>query len=84
MYLKVMSKSSKGHKFILCIIDEVMNYLITLPVCQSKSEKIKWCLDWSSNIKLLYTRLYNNGLRQCIMSSLIHYLFKKFDIKLGP
>ena len=38
MDLKVMPKLSKGHKFILCIIDEVTNYLITIPVYQSKAE----------------------------------------------
>ena len=35
MDLKVMSKSYKGHKFILCIIDEVTNYLITVPIYQA-------------------------------------------------
>ena len=34
-----MPKSSKGHKFILCIIDEVTNYLITVPMYQSKAEE---------------------------------------------
>ena len=34
MDLKVMPWSSQGHKFILCIIDEVMNYLITVPIYQ--------------------------------------------------
>ena len=29
--LKVMPRSHKGHKFILCIIDEVTNYLIMVP-----------------------------------------------------
>ena len=29
MDLKVMPRSHKGHKFILCITDEVTNYLIT-------------------------------------------------------
>ena len=38
--LKVMPRSSKGHKFILCIIDEVTNYLITVPIYQSKAEEI--------------------------------------------
>ena len=32
MDLKVMPISQKGHKFILCIIDEMMNYLITVPI----------------------------------------------------
>ena len=40
MDLKVMPKSYKGHKFILCIIDEVTNYLITVPIYQSRSEEI--------------------------------------------
>ena len=40
MDLKVMPRSHKGHKFILCIIDEVTNYLITVPIFQAKSEEI--------------------------------------------
>ena len=40
MDLKVMPKSYKGHKFILCIINEVTNYLITVPIYQAKSEEI--------------------------------------------
>ena len=32
MDLKVMPRSQKGHKFILCIIDEVTNYLITVSI----------------------------------------------------
>ena len=35
MDLKVMPWSSKGHKFILCIIDEVANYVFTVPIYQS-------------------------------------------------
>ena len=41
MDLKVMPKSYKGHKFILCIIDEVTTDLITLPIYQAKSEEIE-------------------------------------------
>ena len=40
MDLKVMPRSYKGHKFILCIIDEVTYYLITVPIYQAKSEEI--------------------------------------------
>ena len=40
MILKVRPKLYKGHKFILCIIDEVTNYLITVPIYHSKSEEI--------------------------------------------
>ena len=35
-----MPKSYKGHRLILCIIDEVTNYLITVPIYHSKSEEI--------------------------------------------
>ena len=35
-----MPRSDKGHKYILCIIDEVINYLITVPIHQAKSEEI--------------------------------------------
>ena len=35
-----MPRSHKGHKFILCIIDEVTNYLITFPIYQAKAEEI--------------------------------------------
>ena len=38
--LKVMLRSCKGHKYILCIIDEETNYLITLLIHQSKLEEI--------------------------------------------
>ena len=40
MDLKVMPRSGKGHKFILCIIDEVANYLIMVPIYQSKAEEV--------------------------------------------
>ena len=36
MDLKVMPRSYKGHKYILCIIDEVTNYLITVSIHQAK------------------------------------------------
>ena len=35
-----MPRSYKGHKYILCIIDEVTNDLIIVPIHQSRSEEI--------------------------------------------
>ena len=35
MDLKVMQRSYNGHKYILCIIDGVTNYLNTVPIHQS-------------------------------------------------
>ena len=38
MDLKGMPKLHKGHRYILCIIDEVTNYLVTVPIFQARSE----------------------------------------------
>ena len=40
MDLKVMPKSHKGHIYILCIIDEVTNYLVTMPIFQARSKEV--------------------------------------------
>ena len=32
MDLTVMPKSQKGHKYVLCVIDEVINFLNTVPI----------------------------------------------------
>ena len=82
MDLKVMPRSYKGHKFILCIIDKVKNYLITVPIHQSRSEEI-------GNV-LIENVISKHGVPSYIimdhdsvfMSSLINYLFKKLDIKI--
>ena len=41
MDVKVIPRSYKGHKFILYIIDEIINYLITVLIHQSSSEEIR-------------------------------------------
>ena len=40
MDLKVMPRSQKGHRYILCIIDEVTNFLLTVPIFQARSEEM--------------------------------------------
>ena len=50
MDLKVMPRSGKGHKFILCIIDKVRNYLIMVPIYQSKAEEVGEALILLYNI----------------------------------
>ena len=45
MDLKVMPRSQKGHKFILCAIDEVTNYLITVLIYHAKSEVVEALID---------------------------------------
>ena len=77
-----MPKLYKGHKFILCIIDEVKNYLITVPMHQSRSEEIGDALI--ENVISKYCVPSYNILNQDsgFMLSLMNYLFKKFDIKI--
>ena len=40
MDLKVMPRSSRGYRYILCIINEVTNYIITPLIKQSRSEEV--------------------------------------------
>ena len=40
MDLKVMPKSRKGHRYILCVIDEVTNILVTDPIFLARSEEM--------------------------------------------
>ena len=40
MDLRLMLRLYKGHKYILCIIDEVTNHLITVPTHQAISEEM--------------------------------------------
>ena len=58
--LKVNLRSYKGHTFILCIIDEVTNYLITVPLHQAKSEDRRSTNRKCYN-KILYSRVYDYG-----------------------
>ena len=78
MDLKVMPRSHKGHKFILCIIEEVTNYLITVPIHQDKSEEIGEAL------------IENVITKYCIPeyiimdqdNAFISYLLNKFNIRI--
>ena len=40
MDLKVMPKSQQGHQYVLCIIDQVTNFLITVLIFQARSEEL--------------------------------------------
>ena len=81
MDLKVMPKSYKGHKFILCIIDEVTNYLITVPIYQAKSEEIGEVLIDNVIIKYCIPEYVIMDQDSTFMSSHMTYLLKKLDIK---
>ena len=77
-----MPRSHKGHKYLLCIIEEVTNYVITVPIYQSKAEEIADALI--EHIITKYCIPDNIFLDQesAFISSLVHYLFSKLDIKI--
>ena len=82
MDLKVMPRSHKEYRYILCIIDEVTNYLATVPIYQARSEEIVEA--FIENVVMKYCMLEYRIMDQdrAFMSSLMTYLFHKLDIKI--
>ena len=82
--IKVMPSSNKGHKYILCIIEEVevMNYLIMVLIHQSRSEEIGDALIENVITKYCVPDYILMDQDSAFMSSLMNYLFKKLDIKI--
>ena len=83
MDLKVMPRSHKGHKFILCIIDEVTNYLITVPLHQARSEEVGEALIENVITKYCVPEYIIMDHNTAVMSSLMTYLLNKFNIKIS-
>ena len=82
MDLKVMPRLNKGHKYILCIIDEVTNYLIMVLIHQSKSEEMGDFLIENIISKYFVPNYKIMNQDSVSMSSLLNYLFKNLDIKI--
>ena len=82
MDLKVMPRLHKGHKFILCIIDKVTNYLITVPIYQAKSEEIGESLIENVITKYCTPEYIIMDQDSAFMSSLMTCLLKIFNIKI--
>ena len=77
-----MPCSNKGHKFILCIIDEVTNFLITVPIYESKAEEIGEALIEHVITKYCVPDCIKMDQDSAFMSSLMNYLFNKLHIKI--
>ena len=77
-----MPRSQKGHKFILCIIDEMTNYLITVPIHQSKSEEVGEALIEHVISKFCAPDCIIMYQDSTFMSTLMNYLFRKLNIKI--
>ena len=82
MDLKVMPRLHKGHRYILCIIDEVTNYLVTIPIFQARSEEKGEALIENVITKYCIPEYIIMDQDIAFMSSFMTYLFHKFDIKI--
>ena len=82
MDLKVMSRSCRGDRYILCVIDEVTNYIIMAPIKQSKSEEVGEALINSVFSKYCVPHYMIMDLDSAVMSLLMNYLFKRLGIKI--
>ena len=82
MDLKVMPRSHKGHRYILCIIDEVTNFLITVRTFQARSEKIGEVLLENVITKYCIPEYIIMDQDSAFMSSLMVYLFHRLNIKI--
>ena len=78
-----MPRSHKGHKFILCIIDEVTNYLITVPIYQAKSEDIGESLTENVITKYCIPEYIIMDHNSAFMSSVMTYFLNKFNTKIS-
>ena len=81
MDLKVMPRSQKGHKFILCIIDEMTNYLIAVPIHHSRSEVGEALIEHVIS-KFCASDCIIMDQDSTFMSTLMNYLFRKLNIKI--
>ena len=87
MELKVMPRSQKGHLYILCVIDKVINYLVTGPLYQARSEEIGEGLIEHIITKYGTPEYMMMDQDSAFMSSLMNYLFKVLSINtktVGP
>ena len=85
--LKVMPRLQKGHQYILCIIDEVTNYLIAALLYQAKVEEVREALIENIITKFGTPDYMIMDQDSAFMSSLMGYLFKTLKITIktvGP
>ena len=78
-----MPRSYRGHKYILCIIDEVTNYLITVPIHQAKLEEVREAVIEIVVTKYCVPEYIIMDQDSTFMFSLMTYLLNKFNIKIN-
>ena len=75
MDLKMMPRLQKGHWYILCIIDEMTDYLITAPLYQARSEEVGEALIENVISRFGMPEYIMMDQDSAFMSSLMSYLF---------
>ena len=86
MDLKVMPRLQKGHCYILCIIDEMTNYLVTALLYHARSEEIGEALI-ENIIGMFGTPEYMIMDQDSAFMSMMNYIFKSLGVKIktvGP
>ena len=82
-----MPRSQKGHQYILCVVDEMTNYLVTVPLYQARSEEVGEALIENVITKYCAPDYIIMDKDSAFMSSLMNYLFRKLGVKIktvGP
>ena len=77
-----MPKSHRGHKPILCVIDEMTNYLITMPIYQPRAEEIGDALKDNVISKYGIPEYMVMDQDNTFMSTIMSFLFKRLNIKM--
>ena len=78
----VKPRSHKGHQYILCVIDEVTNFLITVPIFQARSEEVGDALLEHVITKHCIPDYIIMDQDSAFMSSLMTYFFLRLNIKI--
>ena len=82
MDIKYMPKAGNGMKFILVIIDDNLNYMVTVPLPQIKTELICEALMVHLISKHSVPDMIICDMDATFMSSLMQYILYKFKITL--
>ena len=77
-----MTKSQKGHKYVLCVIHKVTDFLITIPIFQARSEEVGEALLEHVITKHCIPDYIIMDQDSAFMSSLMSYLFQRLNIKI--
>ena len=72
----------RGHKFISCVIDEMINYLITVPIYQARSEEIGDALIHNVISKYGIPEYLIMDQDSAFMFIIRNHLFRRLNIKI--